>query len=184
MVTPKIPNPLKNEKSICSTESPVLLQSDLYELNTFLYKGFQKAINKRAVLTFQLMHSHLPWHKHYKGGFWKSILIDVWCLPVYRWRLWIPWFLHLGIQGFHCLSLPWALWSGVQCYRATIWGRVIGSNSSIHWVCVTAKCPVEILYLCIVTFTSLFLSKFSSFCLNSEKWKEGWNHIFHPIIWK
>lgn len=117
--------------------------------------------------------------KQYKGRFWEAVLIDVWHLPVHRWRLWVAWFLHLGVQGFHGLALPWALWS-VQHYGAAV-RRVVGSDPGIHWIRVTAKRPVKLLDLCIVTFPSLSLSKFSSFCLDSEKLKEGWNRWMSPL---
>lgn len=150
----------------------------------FYIKAFKKPLIKNGVLISQLMRCHHPWHKHYKVGFGKSIVVAVQCLPVYRWRLWIPWFLHLGVQGFDCLSFPWALRSAGQSYCAAIWRWVIGRNPSIHWVCIAAKSPVKILYLGIVTLTSLSLSKFPSFCLNSEKLKEGWNQFFPPFISK
>lgn len=144
-----------------------------------LHKGFKKPLIKMQ-LCLSNWYNQLPWQKQHKGRFWEGASIDAWRLPVYRWRLWVPWFLHLGVQGLHCLSLPGALWPGAQGHRATV-RRVVGGDPGVHRIRVAAKRPVKLLDLGIVTLPSLSLPKFSSFRLDPGKLREGWNQwMFLP----
>lgn len=93
-----------------------------------------------------------------------------WSLPVYRCRFGIPRLLYLCIQGIHHVSFSWALGSGIESQ-----GTIIGRDSAIHQLIITAKCPMKILDFSVVTFSSLSLSKFSSFGLNPVKWEQNWN---------
>lgn len=115
------------------------------------------------------MNNQIPCKKHIKL-IWKQYPDCSWSLPVYRWRFGIPWLLHLGIQSIHHMSFSWTLGSGIESN-----GTLIGRNSSIHQLIIIAKCPMKILDFSIVTFSSLSLSKFSSFGLNPVKVEQSWN---------
>lgn len=143
---------------------------DLCKFNIFRPNSFLKAINNRwfGLEDWWAIYSPLL-SKAMERGF-RSRMGLLPSLPVHGGSFGIPRLLHLCVQSIHHVSFSGTLWPGVESH-----GPLVRRQPPVHQLVLTAKRPMKILDLSIVTLPGLSLSKFSSFGLDPAKLEQSWN---------